>query len=193
MKTIAKLFSSIIVCCSAIFFVSCGNTDPLDGTWKFDDGTKISFNTKKGTYRVAGIDNSASGSFMVINGGTMLTTDSKGNQNSYMVSAEEKDFVIDYGGDFTHFTGKKIDSLKNINGTYKGTVHDLEINFVFDKPSSTLKIFSGNDENAEPLKYFIDEHSYVLFTSGAFASGFQFELEYLNKDSISLDGEVLVR
>ena len=95
-KYAAFFFSLILI--SSLALTSCGKTDMynLDGRWKFDDGSVMSFDTKSLTYSARGESNSTSGKMEIYNYGVLETKDSAGDKEYYELQVSEKGFIINF-------------------------------------------------------------------------------------------------
>ncbi len=197
MKKISKITSLILATAvSTLSLVSCGSKKPtIDGTWKFEDGSKITFNLKKGTYISKGETNTISGDFLLMNGGILSTTGTNGQTERYVIALTDNGFDIDFNGSSISLSGKKVDSVQKLNGIYKSTNSVLPMKFQFKKSASTLSVtLSGNGEDQTQSFTYRTEPCYkILFTSGDYAFGESLDLEFPDPKHMNIDGELLSR
>lgn len=195
MKGMKKIRSLLILASSALVFSSCGSPRTINGKWEFDDGSTITFNMKKGSYTAKGKTNSSTGNFVFMNGGFLTTTGTNNIPEQYRIQLTEDGFDIDFKDNYISFKGKKVSELEKLSGKYSGKIGQSEMIFDFIKPTSTLNvsISSGDETTTESFSYETENADLIYFTSGIYATGDPYRLEYIDSKNISIDGSVLKR
>lgn len=191
-KYAAIFFSLILI--SSLALSSCGKTEMynLDGRWKFDDGSVMSFDTKSLTYSARGESNSTSGKMEIYNYGVLETKDSAGDKEYYELQVSEKGFIINFQQMEISMRGKKIQRLEDLDGKYKADLDGSSpLVFKFNKNKGTLSVISGKTK--AKFSYMVRSQSEILFTSGGYEGTESLPLEFLNPTSIRIAGETLTR
>lgn len=191
-KYAAIFFSLILI--SSLALTSCGKTEMynLDGRWKFDDGSSISFDTKSHTYSARGDTNSTSGTMELYNFGVMQTTDVDQNTEYYELQICATGFIINFQEMEITMEGKKVQRLEDLDGKYKAVLSDSsELIFKFNRKKGKLSVISGKTK--ADFKYSLKSQTEILFTSGGYESPESLPVEFLSPDSIKIASETLTR
>ena len=168
-------------------FLSCSGDYNLDGKWKFEDGSSIKFNTKKGTYSARGNNSSTEGTFSLITTGVLETEDG----TTFSIAPGTSGFTIDFYGSEIYAKGKKVSRLEDLDGLYSGEGDNGNVEFLFDKKTHVLTITLGED--SIQVYYMINTNEAILFTSGHYASSFPYPIEWRDKKHVLVDGTLLKR
>ena len=174
---------------------SCGKKNSIDGKWKFDDGSTIRFNTKNGTYIAKGDSNSTEGDFELMKCGTLTTIGTNEVPEDYRISLTDSGFDIDFRGAYIPKKKKKVTEIGELNGKYSGKLGENNIIFSFTKKTSTLEvgIDTGDGIKSEKFSYSIAAEDRIYFTSGMYATGDSYLIEYIGPKQISIDGSLLTK
>jgi hypothetical protein len=190
-----KIFFIAAVLVAMTVLSSCGKKNSIAGKWKFDDGSTIRFNTKNGTYVAKGDSNSTEGDFELMKCGTLTTIGTNEVPEDYRISLTDSGFDIDFRGAYISFKGKKVTEIGDLNGKYSGKLGENNIIFSFTKKTSTLEvgIDTGDGIKSEKFSYSIAAEDRIYFTSGMYATGDSYLIEYIGPKQISIDGSLLTK
>ncbi|MBQ2080893.1 MAG: hypothetical protein II461_03905 [Treponema sp.] len=191
-KYAAFFFSLILI--SSLALTSCGKTDMynLDGRWKFDDGSSISFDTKSHTYSARGDVNSTSGNMEIYNFGVLQTTDVDLNNEYYELQICATGFIINFQDMEITMEGKNVQRLEDLNGKYKAVLSDSsDLIFNFKKKKGKLTVISGKTK--ADFKYSVKSQTEILFTSGGYEGAESLPVEFIDASKIRISGETLTR
>ncbi|MEE3314104.1 MAG: hypothetical protein VZR56_08090 [Treponema sp.] len=191
-KYAAFFFSLILI--SSLALTSCGKTDMynLDGRWKFDDGSSISFDTKSHTYSARGDVNSTSGNMEIYNFGVLQTTDVDSNNEYYELQICTTGFIINFQDMEITMEGKTVQRLEDLNGKYKAVLSDSsDLIFNFKKKKGKLTVISGKTK--ADFKYSVKSQTEILFTSGGYEGAESLPVEFIDASKIRISGETLTR
>lgn len=191
-KYVAFFFSLILI--SSLALTSCGKTDMynLDGRWKFDDGSSISFDTKSHTYSARGDVNSTSGDMEIYNFGVLQTTDVDLNNEYYELQIGATGFIINFQDMEITMEGKTVQRLEDLNGKYKAVLSDSsDLIFNFKKKKGKLTVISGKTK--ADFKYSVKSQTEILFTSGGYEGAESLPVEFIDASKIRISGETLTR
>ena len=191
-KYAAFFFSLILI--SSLALTSCGKTDMynLDGRWKFDDGSSISFDTKSHTYSARGDVNSTSGDMEIYNFGVLQTTDVDLNNEYYELQICATGFIINFQDMEITMEGKTVQRLEDLNGKYKAVLSDSsDLIFNFKKKKGKLTVISGKTK--ADFKYSVKSQTEILFTSGGYEGAESLPVEFMDASKIRISGETLTR
>ena len=191
-KYAAFFFSLILI--SSLALTSCGKTDMynLDGRWKFDDGSSISFDTKSHTYSARGDVNSTSGDMEIYNFGVLQTTDVDLNNEYYELQICSTGFIINFQDMEITMEGKTVQRLEDLNGKYKAVLSDSsDLIFNFKKKKGKLTVISGKTK--ADFKYSVKSQTEILFTSGGYEGAESLPVEFIDASKIRISGETLTR
>lgn len=191
-KYAAFFFSLILI--SSLALTSCGKTDMynLDGRWKFDDGSSISFDTKSHTYSARGDTNSTSGNMEIYNFGVLQTTDVDQNNEYYELQICATGFIINFQDMEITMEGKTVQRLEDLNGKYKAVLSDSsDLIFNFKKKKGKLTVISGKTK--ADFKYSVKSQTEILFTSGGYEGAESLPVEFIDASKIRISGETLTR
>ncbi len=191
-KYAAFFFSLILI--SFLALTSCGKTDMynLDGRWKFDAGSSISFDTKSHTYSARGDVNSTSGDMEIYNFGVLQTTDVDLNNEYYELQICATGFIINFQDMEITMEGKTVQRLEDLNGKYKAVLSDSsDLIFNFKKKKGKLTVISGKTK--ADFKYSVKSQTEILFTSGGYEGAESLPVEFIDASKIRISGEALTR
>ena len=182
-----------LILLSSLILASCGDEMyNLDGRWKFDDGSVMSFDTKNLSYSARGDNNSTSGKMEIYNYGVLETTDVDGNKEYYMLQTSAKGFLMNFNDLEITMEGKPVSRLEDLNGKYKAVLSDSsDLKFTFNKKKSKLSVISGKTK--ADFTYSLKSQTEILFTSGGYESSESLPVEFLSPDSIKIASETLTR
>lgn len=182
-----------VILLSSLVLASCGDKMyNLDGRWKFDDGSVMSFDTKSLSYSARGDNNSTSGEMEIFNYGVLETTDVDGNKEYYMLQTSAKGFLMNFNDLEITMEGKPVSRLEDLNGKYKAVLSDSsDLKFIFNKKKSKLSVISGKTK--ADFTYALKSQTEILFTSGGYESSESLPVEFLSPDSIKIASETLTR
>ncbi|MBO5608418.1 MAG: hypothetical protein J5930_11110 [Treponema sp.] len=190
MIIIKKLFAVLSFSVLIFSLTSCSSKESIDGKWKFNDGSELIFNTKKGIYSAQGKKNSTSGTFELYSYGTLRSTDAEGNVEEYEVIRTDEGFFITFQGKEISLIGKPVQKIEELKGKYTADFGESSITFDF-KPSKrrfTVTVM----ETSQNFTYSITGESLILFTDGFYADGAPHTLK-IEGGTLRIDDEVLTR
>ena len=190
-----RFFAPVLTVLTVLTAVSCSRPAYINGTWNFDDGSKITFKESQGKYTAKGKTASSDGNFTLEAGGTLTTTGDNGIPEQYSARLTKNGFEINFYGDLISFKGKSVLRLSELKGKYKGKMPGGTVCFDFGSSGGNLTVTLENKEGkySESYSYECEDQFLLFFTGGIYESEEPYKLEFLEKNKISVDGTVLTR